>query len=72
MLVNTTGIKQKQNHVNIATAERAFLDTLYLVPNFYFDNTHFLNKKKIFELLPFYKSQTLTVRVNKILKNGRY
>lgn len=70
MLVNTTGIEQKQNHVNIATAERAFLDTLYLSPNFYFDNTQLLNKKMIFELLPCYQSQALTVRVNKILKHG--
>jgi hypothetical protein len=38
ILVNTIGIIRQNNHINIASAERAFLDLLYLNANFYFDN----------------------------------
>lgn len=70
LLVNTLGIERKQNHVNIATAERAFLDMLYLEPNFYFDTIHSLNKKMIIKLLSVYHSNALAERVTEILKNG--
>ncbi|HDR51174.1 MAG TPA: hypothetical protein ENN90_06070 [Mariniphaga anaerophila] len=70
MLFNTSGIEQKPNHVNIATAERAFLDLIYLEPGFYFDNLNPLNKEKIDKLLPGYQSKALKERVNKLFKNG--
>lgn len=70
LLVNTSGIERKQNHINIATAERAFLDLLYLEPKFYFDNLNPLDKQKVNKLLPGYKSKALADRANKIFKNG--
>ena len=70
MLVDTTGIIRQNNHINIATAERAFLDMLYLDKNFYFDNLNLLKKKTVFKLLPLYQSKTLHQRVNKLVKNG--
>lgn len=70
LLVNTSGIEQKQNHVNIATAERAFLDLLYLDPNFYFDNLNPLNEEKVVKLLSVYQSKALAARVHKLLNNG--
>jgi hypothetical protein len=70
LLVNTSGIERKQNHVNIATAERAFLDLLYLDPNYYFDNLNPLNKEKVGKLLSVYQSKALTDRANKLYKNG--
>jgi hypothetical protein len=62
-------IVQKKN-VNMANAERAFLDMLYLEKNAYFDNLNPLNKKQVYELLPMYKSKALNARVNKMLENG--
>lgn len=66
VLVNTSGIEQKPNHVNIATPERAFLDLFYLEPDFYFDNLNLLDKQKIDKILTGFKSKALTDRVNKL------
>ena len=70
VLVNTSGIVQNPDFVNMATAERAFLDLLYLEPGFYFDNLNPLDKEKIDKLLPGYQSKALIERVNKLFKNG--
>lgn len=70
VLVNTSGIEQKPNHVNIATPERAFLDLLYLEPDFYFDNMNLLDKQKIYKILAGYQSKALTDRVKILLQNG--
>lgn len=56
--------------INKATPERAFLDTLYLNANYYFDNPSVLNIEEIEKLLPLYNSPTLTKRALKILKNN--
>ena len=70
ILVNTTGVIRQDNQINIATAERAFLDLLYLNTDYYFDNLNPLRKQLIYKLLPIYQSKALSVRVNKFLKNG--
>jgi hypothetical protein len=70
LLVNTSGIVQKSNFVNIATPERAFLDLIYLESGFFFDNLNPLDKEKIDKLLPGYQSKALKERVNKLFKNG--
>lgn len=67
ILVNTAGIIRQNNQVNIAIAERAFLDLLYLNADFYFDNLNPLNKDLVYKLLPIYQSKALTLRVNKLL-----
>ena len=69
VLVNTTGIIRQTNHVNIAIAERAFLDLLYLEKEYYFDNLNPLNKELVFRLLPLYQSKALIHRVTKLLQN---
>ena len=66
ILIDTTGISCEGN-VNIASPERAFLDTLYLDSNYYFDNPSSLDKQKVRSLLPIYNSKTLELRVSKIL-----
>jgi len=66
VLVNTSGIERKPNHVNIASPERAFLDLLYLEPGFYFDNLNSLDTEKIKKLLPGYQSKALAERVTKL------
>jgi len=67
--VNTLGIERKGN-INIATPERAFLDTLYLCPQYYFDYVGMLDCRLIKQLLPIYNSPTMVERVNKILSDG--
>jgi hypothetical protein len=69
ILVNTTGLLQKEGIVNIASPERAFLDLLYLESQFYFDNLNSLDKKLVFKILPIYESKALTRRVEKLMKN---
>ncbi|MCA1758934.1 MAG: hypothetical protein LC658_04110 [Bacteroidales bacterium] len=70
LLITTTGILQKENQVNIATAERALLDLVYLNSESYFDNLNPLNKEAVFKLLPIYQSQTMNERIIKLFKNG--
>jgi hypothetical protein len=70
VLVNTAGIVQHANDVNMATPERAFLDLLYLDASYYFDNLNPLDKKKVDKLLPLYGSKALQKRVNKLMQNN--
>lgn len=69
IMVNTNGIFRDRN-INKATVERAFLDTLYLNGDFYFDNLNPLDRSFVHRLLPIYDSKALTARVKKILTNG--
>ncbi|MDD2595243.1 MAG: hypothetical protein PHD11_05435 [Bacteroidales bacterium] len=69
ILVSTYGVAIK-NDINIATPERAFLDTLYIDSNAHFDNLSGLNKKKICEMLPLYGSKTIAKRAKQLLKDG--
>jgi hypothetical protein len=68
-LVNTSGIIRQNNHINVASPERAFLDFLYLEKDCYFDNLNPLNKDLIYELLPLYQSKVLIKAVKKIFRN---
>ena len=71
ILVDTTGINRNENGVNIATAERAFLDLLYLDGVYYFDNLNQINKELINKLLPIYRSKVLIQRVTQLLQNDK-
>jgi hypothetical protein len=68
-LVNTLGITRQSNHINIASAERAFLDLLYLEKDYYFDNLNPLDKELVQKLLPLYQSKALSRSVTKLMKN---
>jgi hypothetical protein len=70
LLVNTKGVHQLDNHVNMATPERAFLDILYLSPGFYFDNINPLDADSINKMLPMYNSKALNTRVKKIFSDA--
>jgi len=59
ILFNTTGIIRQDNHVNIATPERAFLDMLYLNADFYFDIINTLKKDLLWNLIPIYQTKTM-------------
>ena len=67
ILANGTGIRRTTQHVPMATPERAFIDMLYLDPDFYFDNTGSLDRELLEKLLPLYQSKTLAKRVRKMI-----
>lgn len=70
VLFNSTGIVSKDNY-SIATPERAFLDMIYLSPNYYFDNLKFINWEKCEELVKIYNNKSLVKRLNKYKKNSQ-
>ncbi len=62
ILLNPTWIINNW-YYSIASAERAFLDTVYLYSDIHFDNLDALDYEKIIELLEIYKSKTLEKKV---------
>ena len=70
ILFNTKGVQRLENHINIATSERAFLDILYLNTDYYFDNLSPLNIDSINKLLPLYSSKALNTRVKRTISNA--
>lgn len=68
ILINNAGIETKDNYA-IASPERAFLDTLYLNKNYYFDNLGPLNWDKVFELLLIYGNKRMEKVVRQIFNN---
>ena len=65
--IGMEGIVQRDN-IAIASAERAFLDMMYLsAGNCFFDNLRPLSIKAIRELLPLYHSAKLNERIGKLL-----
>ena len=68
VLFNTSGILNKDNY-SIATPERAFLDTIYLFPNYHFDNLRSLDWDKCQELALIYDNKQLIKRLNKYHNN---
>lgn len=68
ILVDTTGIR-RENNINIASKERAFLDMLYLNSDCYFDNLTSLDKEEVMKILPLYDSKRINERAKKLLSN---
>lgn len=68
VLFNSSGIAIKDNY-SIATPERAFLDMIYLFPNYYFDNLKSINWEKCEEIVKIYNNKQLIRRLNKYKKN---
>ncbi len=68
VLYNLTGIINKDNY-SIASPERAFLDMIYLFPNYYFDNLKPINWEKCFKIVKIYNNKQLIKRLNKYYKN---
>ncbi len=68
LLTNSAGIEIK-NNCFVASPERAFLDTLYLRKDYYFDNLDNLNWDKVEAILPIYGgNKRMKLKVKK-LKN---
>jgi predicted transcriptional regulator of viral defense system len=68
VLFNSVGIKSENNY-SIATPERAFLDMIYLFPNYYFDNLNSINWDKCNEIVKIYSNKELIKRLAKYQKN---
>lgn len=66
-LYNPAGIVSRDNY-SIATVERAFLDTIYLFPDYYFDNLLNLDWDKCDQLVAVYDNRELIKRLNKYRK----
>ncbi len=67
ILLNDGGIIEEGNYAK-ASAERAFLDCLYLYKNYDFDNIDVLDKKKVLAFLPIYRSKKLGQKLKKFLR----
>jgi len=68
VLFNSTGIVSKDNY-SVATPERAFLDMIYLFPNYYFDNLKSIDWENCDEMVKIYNNKQLIKRLNKYRKN---
>lgn len=68
VLYNSAGILNKDNY-SIATLERAFLDIIYLFPNYYFDNLKPINWEQCADMVKIYNNKQLVNRLNKYRKN---
>lgn len=69
VLFNPSGIINKENY-SIATPERAFLDMVYLFPNYYFDNLKSIDWELCGELVKIYDNKQLIKRLDKYKKNN--
>lgn len=68
VLYSPVGIKH-ENNFSIATPERAFLDMIYLFPEYHFDNLKPINWELCFEMVKIYNNQELIKRLAKYQKN---
>jgi hypothetical protein len=68
VLYNSAGIVSKDNY-SLAIPERAFLDMIYLFPNYYFDNLQAIDWAKCDDLVKIYNNRQLIKRLNQYRKN---
>lgn len=66
VLINSIGVEHI-DETSIATKERAFLDTLYVNNDYFFDNLS-LDWDKVFLILPIYDNKRMAKKVNQIFK----
>jgi predicted transcriptional regulator of viral defense system len=64
ILTNSLGIELRE-HYSIATPERAFLDVVYLNPEYHFDNFEPLDWNKVYEIVPIYENESMKHRVDR-------
>jgi predicted transcriptional regulator of viral defense system len=70
ILMNSLGLEDKRWYV-IATPERAFLDRVYLTPDYHFDNLDLINWDKVNEILPAYGGNKQMKRRVEAYRNSR-
>jgi len=57
-------LTEKKDNYFIASRERAFLDTVYLNKNYYFDNLSSIDWDRCFEILYIYENKAMEKRLN--------
>ena len=62
VLYNSQGIENRGNYC-VAGPERAFLDMIYLFPDYYFDNLSPVNWERCFEMVKIYNNKQLEKRL---------
>lgn len=67
VLTDPIGIENKE-HCSTATMERALLDTMYLNPNYHFDNLAPIDWDKAFAILPIYQNKRMEQRLKNLHK----
>lgn len=67
-LFNPSGIINHDNY-SIATTERAFVDMLYLFPNYHYDNLESIDWQKCIALAKVFNNKQLLIRINKYQKD---
>jgi len=67
-LTDGTGIETKDNFY-AATAERAFLDAIYLYKDYHFDNLESINWDLCFKIVPIYKNNNLKKKLQSYYEN---
>jgi len=67
VLYNSTGVVNQENY-SIATKERAFLDMIYLFPDYYFDNLKPIDWELCAEMSKIYGNKQLIKRLNNYRK----
>lgn len=68
VLYNTLGVINQETY-SFASPERAFLDTIYLFPEYYFDNLKSMDWPRCFELVEIYNNKEMVKRLKKYQKN---
>jgi len=69
ILDNPLGVENRDES-SFATKERAFLDALYVHPDYQVDNLGGLDWNKVFEMLPIYQNQRMARAVRKLYKQA--
>jgi hypothetical protein len=64
-LADNLGIESKDQY-SIASAERAFLDMIYINRDYYFDNLSSLSWNKVFQILPIYENKRMAKKVEEL------
>lgn len=67
VLANALGLEIKANY-SIASRERAFMDTLYLIPNYHFDHLSSIDWEKCRKISPIYGNKALAKRLDSHFK----
>lgn len=68
ILTNSLGV-ENSNETSIASKERAFLDTLYVNNDYFFDNLRSIDWEKVNIILPIYDNQRMVKKVSQLQRS---
>jgi hypothetical protein len=71
ILTNALGVEKKDGYF-IASRERAFLDTIYLSKNYFFDNLSSIDWNRCFEIISIYGNKAMEKRLRSYYKMAKH